>query len=347
MAAAILLNLLIAFKKMKNRIVLSLLAILVASCFEKDEPLAPYQGKVTIITHQIEQYTSYFDFETNSIVDWHPSNSWDLGFSCGAESLSILTNSGAHWFLYNTLQSDIKAEVQYPIKTIWGYDKQSFYPDSTAASGWITLNNTDTSYSNQVYLLGNFSGSSYSEVYRIKFLQVNSLKYTFCYSPYNAPESIDTITIQKNSNRNFVYYYFKSAQIVDVEPDIHSYDLIFCPYYAVVTELGVTAPYLVRGVFLNNTATQATIDSVTSYENITNSMISSYKLSSQRDAIGFNWKNVTVNTSSGTAGYQINPTYNYIIKTSEGNYYKMRFLSYELNGENGYPAFEFKSLISP
>jgi len=88
----------------------------------------------------------------------------------------------------------------------------------------------------------------------------------------------------------------------------------------------------------------AVLDSVSAYDEIDFEKLGAYDFSSQRDAIGYEWKDVSVNTSTGLANYVVKPNYTYIIKTSGDKYFKFRFLSFSLEGISGHPRFELKEL---
>jgi hypothetical protein len=90
--------------------------------------------------------------------------------------------------------------------------------------------------------------------------------------------------------------------------------------------------------------TTATIDSVNNYAVINAQILNTYKFTPQRDVIGYRWKNVIVDQASGGSVYTVKRNYTYIIHTAEGNYFKLRFLSYMSGGESGYPQFEYKKL---
>jgi hypothetical protein len=73
-------------------------------------------------------------------------------------------------------------------------------------------------------------------------------------------------------------------------------------------------------------------------------MLDEYTFSDQKDAIGYRWKEINVDPGSGIAVYKVKPQYNYIIHTSLDRYYKLRFLSFRIDGVSGYPRFEYKEL---
>jgi hypothetical protein len=211
----------------------------------------------------------------------------------------------------------------------------------------MSIDLTDTIFSGHVYLVGKYSGGAYSAIFKLKFLDADSLHYTFCYASYLNSSKVDTVTMMKQHTKNFVYYSFIDSTGIDPEPDKSTYDIVFGPYYDIATEMGITQPYLVRGVLLNLSGVTACADSLHSYASLSADDLNAFKFKNQRNTIGFGWKEVTINPASGTVTYIIRPEMNYLVNTIEGNYYKMHFLSYELNGEIGYPSFELEKLAIP
>ena len=62
------------------------------------------------------------------------------------------------------------------------------------------------------------------------------------------------------------------------------------------------------------------------------------KFSDNRNVVGWDWKEFEVNK------YKIVDNQYYIIKDGEGAYYKMRFLDFYKNGEDGFIQLEYKRL---
>jgi hypothetical protein len=326
-----------------NKKILFFILFISTSCFEEDSAITPYEGSFTLIAKNIEYVHSYYDFESNSVISTIPVDLWALGFSCKASAFEITTNSGNNWFIFNTNDS-IFSENKLPSeKNIWGFDKQSAFPDSTAIGNWVSIQGMDTIYYKNIYLLGHYSGSFYDQKYIIRFLKVTPSEYILSIRDFTS-DKIDTVNILKNPNKNFVLFTPEGRVISDVEPDINHYDIIFSPYYTIATQVGITAPYLVRGVFLNSHETLAQTDSLTPYNNINKIILENSNFTSRRDIIGFNWKEVIIDQNSGTASYKIKANYSYIIQTQERNLYRMRFINYQLNGENGFPSFEFEKI---
>ena len=320
-----------------------ILLISLISCFEKDEPVSPYPGEAITINNNINSFQSYFDFETGEVKAVNPVNDWQLGFESSRNGWHILVNSGANWFVWNTRLKDINASLPEEDPQNWAYDIQSEYPDSTAIGIWSSMNNQNRIYTDHVYILGKLSGNDYTDRKRIQFYYVDSFLYRFRFYD-EVSGSFDSATIHKIDTAAFVYYNFQERNQLNFEPASDKYDIVFTTYYDLATQFGVTIPYLVRGVLLNISGCRAVLDSVNRYSGIDYEMLDQYQFLSQRDIIGYRWKNVNVNASEGGANYTVLTHYNYIIETPEGNFFKMRFLSYSLNGESGYPRFEMKEL---
>ncbi len=321
----------------------SLLSFVLVSCFEEDTPVLPWPGEVITITEDIEYYFSHFDLETGKVIASYPTESWQIGFECSKEGWHVQINSGDGWFLWNSLDTDIETNAKPPEKVLWAFDKQSAYPDSTAVGNWVIPSDEDNAYTSHVYFLGNYISGVYYDVKRLQFIFVDNTHYQFVIRDEDSGKT-DSVTIMKSDTSNFVYFDIHSQQQQNKEPHNESFDIIFGPYYDLATQLGVTIPYQVRGVFLNALETSAVLDSTNSYDQISYEMLSEYVFSNQKDVIGYRWKDITIDPNTGTAAYKVKQNYNYIIHTSSGKYYKLRFLSFSIDGVSGYPQFEYKEL---
>jgi hypothetical protein len=328
---------------MYTKYILLFFSLTLFSCFEEDTAVPPWPGEVTTISENIEEYFSYFDLETGEVAVSYPADSWQIGFECGIEGWHIQINSGDSWFAWNSVQTDIESDIQPPDGVLWAYDKQSAYPDSTAVGDWIDNSGEVKIYTNHVYFLGKYISGNYYDVQRIKFFNVDSDYYNFLVRDEESGLT-DSVTMVKSDTCNFVYYNIFSKQQVYLEPRKEDFDIIFGPYYDLATQLGVTIPYLVRGTFLNPWKTTALLDSIKDYDQIVYETLNSYTFSRQKDVIGYRWKDISIDPVSGTAAYKVNPYYSYIIHTSSDSYYKLRFLSFSIDGVSGYPRFEYKEL---
>lgn len=330
---------------MKNLIfILTVMSLLLTGCFEKDERVPPYSGEVTTIEHNIGEYQSYFDLESNKIISYNAIDEWDLGFECGAYGWHIKVNSANQLFISQTAYSDIEENIVLTGNEIWKYDAANGDTDSTAFGSWCDTTVYPMASKNYVYLAGKNTGNGYFVVARIQMVEVDSNKYFFRYC-LSGENNVRNAEIFKNDSVNYVYYNLQENIQKNLEPGKTAYDLIFTPYYDLAYYNGITLPYLVRGVFLNGFNVTACLETQLGFDEITRADITDFNFSAKQDVIGYDWKDVTVDFAGGTASYDVIPGRVYIIRSVEGNYYKLRFLSYTLDGINGFPRFEYKPVI--
>src|SRR5690606_16342796 len=96
---------------------------------------------------------------------------------------------------------------------------------------------------------------------------------------------------------------------------------------------------------LNPYRTTAGEDSSKGYANIDIDDILNIKFVSDRDVIGFDWKDFNFLTPN-TSVFKINSQKTYIVKTQQDQFWKLHFLDFydPQNGEKGTPTFEFERL---
>lgn len=150
------------------------------------------------------------------------------------------------------------------------------------------------------------------------------------------------ITISKDSKYNFSFFSFDTEGVVDVEPESARWDLGFTVFTNIVEGNG--SPYRYSDFVVHNRkggviAHQVTIEGDITYEGFTADDVVEIEESFSKDqtTIGSNWRDVF--------GPAVNNDRFYVIRDSNGNTYKLRFLTLtnEL-GERGYPSFEYNLL---
>jgi hypothetical protein len=333
---------------MKNNMKPYLLAtlimlILLQACFKEDERASPFPGEVTTID-SVQVYQSYFNFDSGRVVKTHPVNAWQLGFECGTNGWHIITNSGANWFIFNTGQNLPDDMYTMPNSLTGMFDMPHAWPDSTAVGSWVTFTAGENEYTRNIYLLGKYVNGAFTNLKQLAFLEVTDTSYTFYYKEQKTGIS-DTVSVLKNDRVNFEYYSFDLHEQVNLEPDKTSYDLVFGSYYDLATLFEQTIPYHVGGVLLNAWETVVAIDSTDEYTAVGFETIPGLDFTQQRDIPGYRWKTVTIDiTGGGAATYAVRTDYTYIFRTAQGNFFKLRFLSYTLEGRSGFPRFEYSQL---
>jgi hypothetical protein len=322
-----------------------MLCILLSSCFKEKPIKAPI-----IITNGVYiadmggNYTQqiYFNMQTGTFVDSNSKYDYDMSFDCGY-TYRIWIN-GSNLALVNRTGKTNLQQVTFAdtVGNKWHEELGSGIPDSNAIGEWQTnlvsnktvyiinrgIDSVGHSLGFVKMQMGDFTGNSYS--------------VTFC----NMDNSnLHTISVPKQSNKNMVFLSFNgSGAVHNFEPINTNWDFIFTQYS---TYFGPpnNIPYKVTGVLTNPAQTYSYfMDSTSNFDSIKLNNVVQSKFTTTRDNIGYNWKTYSFTTSS----YTVDKQYIYVIKTGNGQYYKMRFLQfYQLeNGQEtkGYPQFQLFQL---
>lgn len=319
--------------------------LILSSCFKEDDPLpAPTIQTTTIEMNEYYQYQVYFDLNRNLEVSSNDKSMWDIGFESKDSSWHIVLNTSAFMYAANTGEKDFES-VTDTTGLIWKYDKSDGNPDSTAIGDWIDISNDDTTYTNLVYVLnrgydhlGNLRGLK-----KAVFTHVDMDTYSFKYADLNG-ENYNEFVIRKADSVNYVQFSFdEGGNQIYFEPITVSWDLLFTQYTTLLyTNEGEPYPYLVTGVLTNYDLVEIAIDSTMEFENIDYNFAASLELSKNKDALGYDWKELQGDVNSGSVYYEIVEGRNYIIKNRFGLYAKLRFISFYNNeGKKGYPSFQY------
>lgn len=319
------------------------------SCFEEDEAVPPYvppeDVETVFISNSIYTHQVYFDFSSGNIVAENENPVWDLAFDCQDTAYHIWVNSanllGAAYSGSTDMSMDFSGKGDY----IWKSDKSDGNPDSTAVGEWVSFEDGEAVYTNEVILLGQYDGISYNIFKKVQFIHVDTLTYRFLVAD---PEqsTADTIELFKDELFNKTYFSIDNNEQIFPEPPKDDWDMLFTQYFTILfTDEGDPAPYYVRGVWINPMNVESALDTITPFLDIdaTNAMDQEY--SSAQDAIGHDWKSVEVDQATNSAEYKVRPGYSYIVRDTDGHMYKFRFKSYfNLSGEKGYPSYEYTPL---
>lgn len=309
-------------------------SFLLTSC-EKEEkaivlppagPAAP--GSVTMGEEYEDQV--FYDFETNKVVSTSGTTSWDLAFEASPEGWHLFMNGGKGVFLYNTHKtafSDLKEPPAGMNTSTLLFDDPSGRPDSTAARDWRDANGQSR---HEVYI-AKLDDTTY---YKFIVLSVDSGRYELQYGRVGDAAPV-SLTIPKDAAYNYAYFSF-SKGLVNPEPPKAAWDVVFTRYRYIYRDLN-NFPYQVNGVLLNPAGVSAVADSTQSFDEINFEKTSQLPLTTDRDAIGFDWKSYNFTT----ARYEVNKKKCYILHTRSGKVYKLHFLDfYNATGVKGSPSFE-------
>lgn len=316
-------------------LLISISAILF-SCEKQEIPLPPrVPGDVSISQVNMgSEYSDqiYYSLKDDEVVSQNLKSIWDLSFETSDDGWHILINSskGMKVAFYEnaTFEDDLVLA-----DAVWKYDASTGNLDSTAIGDWREVNGiylVDRGYDH----LGNFQGNQ-----KFTVIDVNAEFFTIKFSQLDG-SSTQSIEIPKNKSLNYTQFSFDN-EVVSVEPDKYTWDLLFTQYTYVFYEFEEVIPYQVTGVLINPNSVMATMEDNLSFDDIDLEFALNSTLNSNRDAIGYDWKYYKLDEGY----YVIYLNQIYIIKDVDDVYYKLHFTDfYSDSGVKGSPKFEFQKL---
>ncbi len=318
---------------MKNRnfILLVCSTVLLSSCLKDELPVPMHvQGEGRVIDVCLGsgyQNQLWMDLGTGSVVNANPRSAWELAFESAPQGWHIMLNGSRMMTAWNLGPVDITL----PSDTVGMFaarmiDAPSGTMDSTAVGDWRgngDVHVIDLGYSNT----GEWLGTK-----KISITSVNGTGYDLRIAEMNGT-GLMTANVPKDPTRAFTCYSFNGG-VVPIEPSLRSWDLVLTQFTHIFYDLDL--PYLVTGMLSAQGTRVARLRS-SDFGQVSLSDTISHPFSSRRDAIGYDWKTYSFETSS----YTVDPEIVYIVEDTEGYFHKMHFLDfYGPLGQTGCPRFE-------
>lgn len=325
----------------------SILAISISltSCFEEIDTVPIEKATENMFTSNYSIYSSvtFFKIYENitAEVSNQPLGKWDLAFQSALAGDIVLLNYTVSARAIKTGTSvfsevDINTVNELYQSDLWEFNDPAYsnIQDSTALADWE---------SQEVYLVYRGSTSLSQEAYyKIQFISKTPDTYTFRYAHVESLQEIEK-TINRTQGLANVYYSFETEAVVEHEPLINEWDFYFAPYFGWYETLtaGEFAPYNLTGAMINNEGgmrVAQVFDGSVEYAGIDLAMAESLTYTDWKGVIGSTWKKIP---STENPIYTMDNDKKYVLKLSDGNYYRMRFLDfYSPLGDKGYPSFE-------
>lgn len=332
--------------KTKLYIIAFLLVFTFLSCEKEEKPITPYdRGNVisqVINTGENGDYSKqvFYDLETNSIIKTVDRTSWDLAFKTGVNEIVVLLNSANKMLAANLSTTNFDSVTSYDENNLtFNWDHSSGLIDSMALKD-VVDNGVVT---NNVYIIdrGENPDLSVRGVKKFQLINATPSTYTIKYANIDGSNSHE-YTISKNQEVNHVCFSFdNSGSIVDIEPNKTAWDLLFSQYTYSFYVTNPPLAYSVNGTLLNPHLVEGAKVFGKEFNDVNLDDVFNNLLSDTLDVIGYNWKYYNMDLSK----YTIYPLRNYLIKSQEGFYYKLRFVDfYDGQGIKGNPTFEIKKI---
>ena len=285
----------------------------------------------------------YIDLSNNAAIA-ADRKSWNLGFVAGSGFNVVLNpaNGGRAWKLNKT---DIATAITTADTTGTGLDFGAYSTPLKAVDD-LTGDLTKTVFGNivaeaesKVVIYTHESAATADDWYRVK-VSKDGEKYKVQYAKIKET-TVKTVTIDKVSDYNLVFFSLENNKIVAVEPKAKNWDIqwSYSTYNA-----GTLAYNYQDFILLNSMAGAEAVEVVKTTETAAAAFtafaeadLAGLTFLKTRDAIGSKWR-VTSGTPLGIRKDRF-----YVVKDASGNYYKLRFNKMGLSdtGERGRPEIEY------
>jgi len=321
-------------------------SLLFSSCM-KDEKPYPVPGKPVsegafeLQNGQVrmgEDYETqiYYSF-TTGMVKSDAFKSWDICFSTDATNSEMWLNGGKAVLVYPTGVTDYASVVSKNnvASNAWKFDMPTGIAGKSAL-GLLTSQN----HIGEVLIVD----GGENLFFKVQVLEATATGYKIKTGPLEATAGSETL-LTKDDNYNAIYFSFNNG-VVTPEPPKKDWDVLFVRYRTVYYHYnpdGSDLPYLVNGVLTNPYKTKSAGDSTKAYDFYSFGLddAAKFDIREDRDAIGFDWKTVNINTKQ----YTVNPKRLYVVEDQNGGLWKLHFVGfYDDQGKGGSPKFEYQRL---
>lgn len=336
------------------------------SC-KKEEPfteLEPVEGTLVAEVGEELKNQIYLDLSEGKAITI-PVNAWDMAFE-STGGFAVKVNSAKKSGVWNTGQTDFGA-VTEPSATpgAFKFDNAADETGGTAIGAWGSNGVSDK----KVYVinLGLNPPSSTTGIGYKKFVIEGFANDTYTVRYANLDGTGEkTVQVPVNKNKNYTYYSFQTGAVVEIEPDKGKWDILISgytragggppPFSFVVSVGAIVNAYGGVRVVIDNPGKdlertdnpEAPISTFSSsnsrYDQITVADYVSQEPLDKQLSIGTDWYTILQPHRDGN--YKVYDWKTYIVKDTDGRYFKMKFLTYK-GGPNittGYPSFEYKEI---
>lgn len=313
------------------------LFFLLSGCLKEEIPVSrPDQGEIKSAVAEMEsdyRYQVYFSLETDSFVGRNMKSAWDLGFECADSGYRVILNTSklmfAAWTKSNEDVSDTNQNVTWKMDGITGSMDSTAIGDWRSKSSYLLIDRGLDEKGNHLGFVKLRILSKDIDAYEIEWAELKSVDW-------------NNMRIPVNTARNFTHLSFdQGGQTIDIEPNKSEWDLLFTQYSERLWDGSVFLPYLVTGVQINRSETEIAEVRDVDFDAIALDRVGQMDFTSRIDRPGYKWKEYQFDEGF----YEIIPGFSYVIKSSKGFYYKLRFVDfYNDSGERGFPKFEYQRL---
>jgi hypothetical protein len=309
-----------------------LAALLFSGCFKPETPiLEPESERVYINDSTLGPAQIFYSLAQRKVVKKNSIYDWDLAFDCREDGFYIKLNSSKGMGAYNTGNRNFDLDYKknyYPFK----YDGQEGDLSKTAIGNWGDFSFSSPQSFGYVYII-NRGLFEQSRKIGIKKMILKGFKEGFYNLLFADADGANQffVRVPKSTHSNFTYFTFEEGgKIVQVEPPIDSWDLLFTPFIDSISHLKyifkideLNAVY--DGVLFNSASRMISEDNERSFEEINFRYLETYPFTSQENYIGkrfWYWDEI-YNKQAVYKGTT------YILKDKYEKFYKFKFQAFD------------------
>lgn len=346
---------------MKNLLLVAIAATVFASCSKDKDPviiLPPSSGS----TMTLDGGNGGASAENSVYVDFSADKqtpilrkSWDLGFYAGAD-FRVIINNTTFAFAKVTAKTDMNAVSSADtVGAVLAFNQTAppFLTSGVADDPDGSLSKTAipaiaaTDAENKVVVInrGTNGGIAPSDYVKIRILR-NGTGYTLQYATLNAT-TYKTAQITKNSDNDFVYASLDNGAIINGFPTKKAWDIkwgytvmAFGTYFYGFSDVVIINHQNGVQAFQTIYADEAT--ALSAFGKFNSDSVAKYTFSSNPYTIGSQWR-YTGGPPPSPAPFTRKERF-YVVKDTQGNIYKMRFVSFatEEGGTRGKPQIKYE-----
>ncbi|MBB3701279.1 HmuY family protein [Flammeovirga yaeyamensis] len=303
----------------------------------------------------------YVDLNTGETVT-SEVNTWEVAFD---QNGTIISNSGKKVALAMPVETDFDAINEESAQGL------QLYYDDESADKTLTAWNKNGFELNTPYILDlGIDGLGKSLGFKKFIISENSSSQAVIKFADLNGENEQTTTVEKGSG--FVYFSMIENKVNEVEPA--NWDIVLKPVTvrtgapcftmgdAAMPGINCDIMRLNASVIINqngsvkgaktsnypdlepNDDPEHEINLLTiedsNFEEITPSTVGDLEMTTQGNLIGKEWFHIQTPHRDGV--YKVYSHITFVVNDEEGNNYKLRFLTYSKDGQNGYPTFEYQ-----
>lgn len=342
-----------------------LLSVSLSSCLKKEKLYKKPEYPTGLQSQEFDLNAAngydnqlYFSFSTQKAYTNKPV--WDIALSTDPTDLRVIFNSANDATLKDgiaTLSKSMNSVIEINQVTKLLFDNPDGNIAENATGIWYDSASLFAPYvkgkDNVVYVVKMNKDSFIANDTKYIKLQIKeydkaNAAYTIEWGRLNQVSGFNRMIVTCDLNYNFMYLNFNvngTCGLTQNEPAPKTdWDIVFTRYRETIPDPinGGFGPYRVAGVLINPYKTKVyELGTAVKWEDVNYSLALSKTFTSTLNEIGYDYK--TFDFSVGV--YTINQARIWLVKDQDGNYFKLKFISFYNNaGDKGYPRLAWELL---